>query len=146
MAACQSCGSRAKCTCTLKQGLDMTVGGDGSKDSPWSVAIVPTEKRVVFSSFGDMQFFAVGPGLPGDPLQVAGNVVCISCGDPGNVDDVLTRQADGSYIPGPPNQIAPGAVEVGYGLSGQGTAASPLRLNLCSYDELVAACPPEEIP
>ena len=144
MAACQSCGSKEKCSCTLRQGLDITVDGEGSTDSPWVIGAVPTEKRIVFPGSGDITFFSAGPGTPGDPLAVTASVDCISCNDPGEIGDVLTRQVDGTYAPGPPNQITPGSIEVGYGLTGQGTAVSPLRLDLCSYDELLAAC--EVIP
>ena len=47
---------------------------------------------------------------------------------------------NGQYIPGPPITVAPGLIFAGPGIDGDGSSGNPLVLDVCSYDELKAAC------
>ena len=58
----------------------------------------------------------------------------------GTLGDVLTKEGDGVWRAGPPNQVAPGAVHTGVGIDGDGTPANPLRIRLCNYGDLKNAC------
>lgn len=88
---------------------------------------------------GGLGIVVSGNGAPATPYVLS---TCVHCEAPGNIGDVLTRQFDGTYAPGPPSQVAPGTIITEDSLSGDGTFAAPLRVNLCTYDDLMAACAP----
>jgi len=121
--------------------VDLTLGGSGTLGDPFTLtadAIVgPT---INFVDGEDAAWTSSGTGTALDPLTITVDVPCLHCDAPGNVGDVLALQADGTYLPSPPVTAPVGAIFVAQGLIGDGSAGNPLRLNLCTYDQLELMC------
>ena len=79
----------------------------------------------------------LGTGSPDDPWAIS---TCVDCSSQGAPGDVMTLGPDGIWHPGPPTQVPPGSIQVGEGISGTGTVAAPLRVDLCTYGDLKTAC------
>ena len=94
---------------------------------------------------GDIIFDVTGEGSTDAPLIVSARLRCLSCTDTVNVGDVLLWDGTlGRYVPGPAPTAPFGSItiEAGGGLTGTGTGGTPLRLDICTYDELAALCEP----
>lgn len=148
------------------------VDGDGTEDSPYNVTatlpqidfavgvpgdLVLTQQPdgtfapavggggagggMTFADTPEVDFTTAGTGTIADPIVVTATLPLVDFTG-GNPGDVLTQQADGTFYPGPPTQAPAGSVATGFGISGDGTGANPFRINLCTYDELKAACAP----
>lgn len=121
--------------------VDMMVSGSGTAADPYVLsAAINVDPAIDFGADGDITFTTTGAGTADDPLVINAWLSCISCEAPGNPGDVLTLQPDGTYLPGPPNTVDPGAIVTSVGLEGDGTALDPLRVELCTYDQLSALC------
>ena len=123
--------------------VDMSMSGLGVVGDPYRIsgeAIIGALLELVDS--GDIAFTRTGTGSAADPVRITADLRCINCDHPGITGDVLTLQADGTYRPGPPVTTAPGLIATGHGLSGDGSTGAPLRVDICSYDALKAACAP----
>jgi len=112
MARCR-CQSET-CTCTLRAGEGMSVSGSGSPSDPWVLSASP-------SSQGTLRVedtFTIDLVLSGS----------------GTVAEPYVLRANASQVPG--------GITVGHGLIGVGNGISPLRINLCTYDDIaaLAAC------
>ena len=120
-----------------------TVTGSGTEADPMQITLADggSGTNVSFSDTTEVVFTESGTGTAADPLIVSADLPLIDFtgGTPGYV---LTMDAGGVFRPGPATQAPAGSVSVGFGLTGDGSGASPFRLNLCSYDDLKAACAP----
>jgi hypothetical protein len=112
MARCR-CQSE-NCTCQVAAGDGIDITGSGSPSDPW---VITSES----SSSGTIQvvdsvtidMVLEGTGTVGDPYLISANASTV-----------------------------PGGISTDFGISGAGNALDPLRLNICTYDDLVAACAP----
>ena len=110
MARCR-CQSE-NCTCAISAGAGVTITGGGSPNDPWVVSSSP-------SSSGTLRVedtFTIDLVLSGT----------------GTMADPYVLRANASEVPG--------GISTDFGISGAGNALDPLRLNICSYDDLAAAC------
>jgi hypothetical protein len=112
MARCR-CQSEA-CSCSMSAGEGMAVSGSGSPTDPWVVSAVPSSAGTlrVEDTF-TIDLVLTGQGTLGSPYVLKANA----------------------------SQV-PGGISTGHGISGVGNGVSPLRLNVCTYDDLaaIAAC------
>jgi len=141
MARCRCAGDI--CTCGIQAGSGVVIEGSGGFNDPYVISI-PFPSLVTFTDSPDIDFTVSGAGTEDQPLVVTAEMKCLNCADTasGDVGDVLTLNGSGQWVPGPPNQVAPGAIAIGTGLSGDGTPGAPLRLDVCTYGELKALCAP----
>jgi len=122
--------------------VNLESAGVGSQAVPFILtAHAQIAPLLTFVDSLDVDFQVSGAGVEGDPLIVTAEVpgLDLTGGNPG---DVLTQQPDGSWAPGPPNVVDPGAISVGFGLTGNGSVAAPLRVDVCTYGDLKAMCVP----
>jgi len=122
--------------------LDLVRTGNGVQTDPTIISgHVRLNAILQLLNTGGVHFTTVGTGTDGSPLQVRADLSCLDCSVPGNTGDVLTRQANGTYQPFPVS-VPAGVIipEPGGGIAGDGTVANPLRLDICTYAELKAAC------
>jgi hypothetical protein len=121
--------------------------GDGSSANPYlltahSLVTPPTGgSHVTFTDTTEVDFTTAGAGTAADPMVVSALLPLITFTG-GNPGDVLTMDATGVFYPGPPTQAPVGSVSTGFGISGDGSGANPFRVDLCTYDDLKAACAP----
>jgi hypothetical protein len=114
MARCR-CQSE-NCTCAVKAGTGVIITGSGSPADPWTVNAIP-------SAAGTLRVedtFTIDLVLSGS----------------GTGTDPYVLRANASQVPG--------GLTTGHGITGLGNGAQPLRLDVCTYDDLaaVAACAP----
>jgi len=109
MARCR-CQSEA-CSCSLRPGEGVGISGSGSPTDPWVVSAIP-------SSAGTLRVedtFTIDLVLSGQ----------------GTLAEPYVLKANASSVPG--------GISTGHGIAGAGNGANPLRLNVCTYDDLAAA-------
>ena len=136
MARCR-CQSE-NCPCTLRAGSGTTVTGAGTTESPWLISALPPPLTV--QSTLEVTLDRGGAGTVASPYNLTATLPWVNPFG-GTVGYVLTQQADGTFAPGPPAVVAAGAVRTGFGLTGDGTAAKPLRVSaICTYAQLKAMC------
>jgi hypothetical protein len=112
------------------------VSGDGSAEFPFIISSGSSATGTVrFTDTGEVDFTVTGSGTTADPYLVSAVLPWVDP-LPGNTGDVLTKQADGTWLAGPPATAAAGSVATGPGLTGDGSAGNPIRICLTSYDEL----------
>lgn len=122
--------------------LDLVRTGSGVPTDPYIVSgHVRLAAILAINNTGDVQFTQSGTGTDGSILAVSADLKCLDCDAPGNTGDVLTRQADGTYKP-LSISVPAGSVHVGNNLTGDGTVANPLKLDICTYADLKAICVP----
>lgn len=114
MARCR-CQSE-NCTCSVRAGTGISISGSGSPSDPWTISAPP-------SAAGTLRVedtFTIDLVLSGAGTQ----------------DDPYVLRANASSIPG--------GISTGHGISGLGNGPSPLRIDLCTYDDIaaIAACAP----
>lgn len=123
--------------------VDMTIAGTGSGADPYIIsgeAIIGALLNLVDT--GDIIFTVTGTGSATDPLVVSANLRCIDCSEATVGQVPVWDSALGRYVPGPAPTSGPGSIVVaaGGGIGGAGTPTDPLRVDVCTYDELVAVC------
>lgn len=157
MARCRC--TTGSCTCKILAGPNVMVVGDGSEETPFIVSAgASAQGMVAFVDTDEVEFEVEGQGIANDPYLIRATLPWIDA-NAGTGGEVLTKQADGTWAPGPPVTapigsitVAPAlagdgtagnplrtAIIVGPGIVGDGTAADPIRVCLASYDELKAA-------
>jgi len=141
MARCRCSGDI--CTCGIEGGTGVVVEGSGGFNDPYVIS-VPIPTLITFEPGDDVAFTVTGAGTEISPLVVSAEVNCLNCADATTaaVGDVLTMNASGQWVPGPPNQVAPGAIHTGAGLVGDGSPGAPIRIDVCTYGDLKALCVP----
>lgn len=140
MARCRCQGER--CSCALMPGANVQISGSGTIEAPWVVtSLASTAGALYFDDSDEVDFVTTGFGTTSDPLHVTATLPWVNHLS-GNVGDVMTRQADGTWLASPPIVVGSGVVVVGRGLTGDGTVALPLKVSVCTYGELKAMCGP----
>ena len=136
MARCRC--ENTSCPCQLVAGSGTKITGSGATDDPFIISVPLASTTLAFTDSGDIDFTVSGTGTPTDPLMDTAVSKCISCagGAPG---DVLTKQADGSYLPMPVSAPAGAVFADQVEIVGQGTSGSPFTLApIDSYGALKA--------
>jgi hypothetical protein len=139
VARCRCLEGQCGCMVTAGHGIDVT--GDGSTKSPWIVSTEGIAGVVSFVDTDEVDFTVGGAGTTLSPVTIEASLPLLTFTG-GSTGWVLNQQADGTFAPGPPTTAPAGAVNPGFGISGDGSAGNPLRVNLCNYDQLKAACAP----
>lgn len=118
------CGCGGECSCALVAGDNIQVSGSGTSTVPWVVTAVTNCAEV-------RQCLSGVDGVDYDP--VTGEIgVCVSP----DVGNNITRDANGClFVAG-----APGTVQVGCGLTGDGSALDPVTVDTLPWP---FACTPE---
>jgi len=124
--------------------VDMMLQGQGTLAEPYVIsaaALFAISGMLRFNPTDEVEFSTVGDGTFSDPLNVIASLPWVQPigGEPG---DVLTQQADGTYAAGPPALVPAGTIITGPGLAGDGTPATPMRVDVCTYADLKALCVP----
>jgi hypothetical protein len=121
--------------------LDMV--GQGTQPNPYVIVghalLAPL---LQFLDTPDVDFTITGTGIEGDPFIVSAELPLLNLTATGAAGDVMTLQADGTWQAGPAATVTPGVIRIGPGLLGDGSVTAPLRVDICTYDELKAACSP----
>lgn len=111
------CGCGGACSCALVSGANTTVTGSGTPANPWVVNAstdCPTVRTCV----------SAGPGV-----NYNSTTGVISADVSGTAGNTLTIDGDGLYVPASSGQ----AVTTGCGLTGNGTAGTPLAVNVSAW-------------
>jgi hypothetical protein len=147
------------CECVVLGGAGISVSGLGTSGSPFvitntrdTLAVDDTatldlnkDNNVVTghamigpllsaSDTPTVDMTLAGQGTEAEPFVLSAEVAGIDITG-GNTGDVLTKQLDGTYKPGPPVQADVGQVVVGDGLRGDGSGPDPLRVFPGTYAE-----------
>lgn len=121
--------------------VDMELAGSGILADPHVItakAIVGALIDFVNNPAG-VDFLVTGAGSEADPLQVQGVVSRVDLATAPTNGYVLAWNGT-QYVPAPPVTAPVGAIVAGPGLTGDGSSTTPLRVDLCTYAELKAAC------
>jgi len=159
------------CGCSLVAGTNTTVDGEGTPKDPWVVS-AGDHGYLAVADTATLDLQLLGDGTSANPHLLSGTVIgsggsptfvdteevafTVSAATPPEVSallplltltggiagHVLTQDATGVFSPMPAATAPVGAVATGHGIKGDGSAVTPLRINLCSYDDLKAACAP----
>lgn len=139
MAGRCGCSGASSCSCLIRGGGGVSVTGAGTAASPYVISSA-SGLQVQDSSTIDMSL--MGDGSQGSPWVVRGDLTA-GLQDLTDVDlsnsttgYVLARQADGTYDLVPPATVAPGAINVGNGITGNGSSGNPLRIQLAANSGL----------
>lgn len=124
--------SGGQCSCVVIGGSGATVTGAGSTSNPYIVSAdptIPARLRVADTSTVDLT--AVGNGTEDDPLVLSA-VATVALDDLTNVTAPSPTAGDTiswngtQWVNGPPPVVPAGAVNVGPGLTGDGSVATPV--------------------
>jgi len=135
------CGcSGTTCSCRVIGGGQVVVTGSGSAANPYLVSV---ESAITVADTGTLDLSIAGSGTAGDPYVISGDVV-MSANDLTDVDlsnntpgYVLALQGDGTLALVPAATASPGAINTGDGITGDGSAGSPLTIDLATNSGLV---------
>lgn len=127
------CAGGGTCSCLVQGGPNITVTGAGSATNPYVVTSTATLAGALVTVDTDtVDMHAVGSGTTDDPYVVSADAA-ISVEGLTDVDasdlavgDVLVWDGD-TWVTAPPPVAPAGAVNVGAGLSGDGSAATPIK-------------------
>lgn len=121
--------------------VDLTQAGLGTDTSPRVVSgVVAIGALLAFDPAG-LDVVVAGAGTALSPMVVSAWLSCLTCNDPARANGkVLMMRSDGDYHPTVVPTIPAGALSVGVGLAGDGSAGNPLHVDLCTYDDLAAVC------
>lgn len=121
--------------------VDMTTTGVGVLGDPLIIsahALIGALLQFLDNPFG-VDFTATGAGTEASPMVVSAAVPRLDLATTPTNGFVLAF--DGTrYVPVPPSTVPIGAVNVGVGMLGDGSSGNPLRIDVCTYAELKAAC------
>lgn len=135
MARCNCSGST--CSCKLQEGNGIAISGSGSTTDPYVIdATGDIEGTVQFISTPTVEFSVSGQGTSASPFQVHANAVV-------NMDELADVHDPTGPLEGEvpvwttdhwefktPASAPPGTVNVGQGLSGDGSAGAPLKASV----------------
>jgi len=137
MARCRC--AAGTCECHLIAGPNITVTGAGDATDPWVITGgAVSSGTIIFQDGGEVAFDVAGNGLPTEPYVVTAELPWVNPAE-GQVGEVLAKKSDGSWGPAAPVTTAPGLIDTGQGITGDGSSGNALRLCLSSYDDLKAA-------
>lgn len=135
MARCNCSGST--CSCKLQEGNGIAISGSGSTTDPYVIdATGNIEGTVRFISTPTVEFNVTGQGSSASPFQVQANAV-VDMAELADVQDPTGPQE--GEVPvwttdhwefKTPASAPPGAVNVGQGLTGDGSAGAPLTASV----------------
>lgn len=120
--------------------LALALQGAGSVADPYVLSGEISLANAIAFLDGQIDWTVSGTGTVADPFVVVGRLACFNCDAPATPGDVLTAQPDGSWAAGPPVTTAPGLINTGAGLSGDGSVGNPLRVDACTYADLRTLC------
>lgn len=137
MARCGCTGQ--SCSCLVQGSGAITVTGSGSALNPYVIS-GGAAFGVLDSSTIDLTLSGDGSGaspytLRADATITLGELEGVNV--TGSTGYVLAKQGDGTFALVPPATAAPGAINVGNGLDGDGTSGDPLNLVLASNSGLI---------
>lgn len=118
--------------------------GGGTDDSPRVISAHAAIAALIDFDPANLAVVVSGAGTEASPLTVSASLTCLQCGEPEG-GDVPLMGVDGVYRPHRMPVLAAAQITPGVGILGDGSAPNPLRLDLCTYDELAAACIPPVI-
>jgi hypothetical protein len=124
--------------------IDLELQGDGTNTNPHLLTaslVAGAAVSVQFQNTPEVNFATTGGGTIADPMVVSADLPLLTLTG-GSAGQVLTQDGNGVFIPMPATTAPIGAVASGFGITGDGSAVAPLRINLCNYDQLKAACAP----
>jgi hypothetical protein len=135
------CGcSGASCSCVITGGGGVTVSGAGSAANPY---LIVSDIGFDVADTATLNLTRSGDGSPANPWVISG-VVTVTLDNLTDVSTsvatvgyVLARQGDGSFAMVPPSTAPAGAINVGDGLTGDGSAGNKLRVLLAPSSGLV---------
>lgn len=122
------------CTCVILAGDGVVITGAGTVNSPLMVsATSPLAGALSVSDTSTINLSLSGDGTIASPMVLSGIATVAmqtltDVNDPGgpSVGDVPVWDAGGYFVFAPPPANPPGAVNVGAGLDGDGSAGAPL--------------------
>jgi hypothetical protein len=124
--------SGGQCSCVVLAGSGTTVTGAGSSSNPYIISADPTlpaRLRVVDTPTVDLT--AVGNGTEDDPLVLSAtatvsldNLTNVTAPSPATGDTISWNGQE--WVTGPPPVVPAGAVNVGPGLTGDGSVETPV--------------------
>lgn len=126
------------CTCVIQAGTGISITGAGTVQSPIIISgTSPLVGAFTVEDSDTIDFSLGGDGTVDSPMVLSA-VATISTGDltdvndPGGpaVGDGLFWDAGGYFVYGPPPANPPGAVNVGPGIVGDGSAPSPIEVSV----------------
>lgn len=117
------CGCGGACGCSLSSGDNTVVTGSGTSGNPWVVDAHTdcAEARACFAAGNGLSYDSATGTFSAKVSPAAGNTLTVGSG--------------GLFVPTPTGAVTPGC-----GLTGNGSAASPLRVNTAAWP---FACAPE---
>lgn len=123
--------------------LNLQRVGAGTQQDPFiltgHVQLAPV---ISFADTAEVDFTVTGSGTEGSPYVVSAVIPTMDLTAPATTGEVMTMGADGIWRPAPANVVDEGVIIATTGLVGDGSVAAPLRLDLCTYADLKAACAP----
>lgn len=140
MARCGCAGT--SCSCIIVGAGSISVDGAGSQTNPY---VVSGGSAVQVTDTSTVNLSLVGIGSVTEPYQLSADAL-VSLNALTDVDtagattgQVLTRQSDGTYKLAPPVTATAGTINVGAGITGDGSSGNALRANLLSNGGLVTS-------
>lgn len=138
------CGCAGQsCSCLIVEGEGINVSGSGTVDDPYVIESSASDiaGTIQFVDTDTVDFTVSGSGTEANPYQVRADAT-VALDDLTDVDapapaenEVLAWNGT-AWVPAPPNTVDPGAISVAEPLTGDGTAASPLGLDLVTDESL----------
>ncbi|HEY6415855.1 MAG TPA: hypothetical protein VIX41_06445, partial [Acidimicrobiales bacterium] len=123
--------------------VDFTRSGAGTILDPFVLtAQIDVTPVLEFVDSVDVDWTLIGDGTADVPLTVTADLPWLGDLAPAAVGFVLAKQPDGTWTGSPPVTAPVGAINTGHGISGDGSTGDPLRVNVCSYDDLRLGCAP----
>lgn len=139
MARC-GCAGTTGCLCVVRGSGGIAVTGVGSTDNPY---IISGSNSMQTEDSNTIELTLGGSGATNDPYTIRADLTA-GLGDLNDVNTgvtttgyVLARQSGGGFALVPPATAAPGAINVGVGIEGDGSSGNPLRVDLASNSGLI---------
>lgn len=131
MARCGCQGTA--CNCVIRGAGGVNVSGSGTVSNPY---VIGSNLNLNVFDSATIDLSVVGDGSAEEPYGLSANLTA-GLGDlndvsvsGGSTGWVLALQSDGTYALAPPSTAAVGAINVGQGISGDGSSGAPLNVKL----------------
>jgi hypothetical protein len=118
------------------------VGGGTQQDPFILIAHAQIDPLIDFVDTAEVDFTVTGNGTEASPFVVSAVIPTMDLIATAVTGDVMTMDSDGIWRPAPANVVDEAVIVTAGGLSGDGSIAAPLRVDLCTYGDLRAACAP----